>query len=76
MDSRDPITSLTSHGCVSASRSCIPTADSTHGPLWFFCSLTLSRSPSSLPVHSESRTEHGSWYVSLNKDFVHLLCCY
>lgn len=47
MDSRDPITSVTSHRCVSASRSCIPTVDSAHGQACFFCSLTLSRPLSS-----------------------------
>lgn len=75
MDSHDPITSVTSHAHVTASRSCIPTEDSTHGQLWFFYSLTLNGPLSSLPIHSENWPEHGSWYVSLKKDFVDLGCC-
>lgn len=70
MDSRDPITSVTSHCCLSASRSFNPSPDSEHDQVWFLCSLNVSRTLRSVTVHSGSRTEHVSWYVSLQKDFV------
>lgn len=44
----------------------------THGQLRFFCSLTLRGPLSALPIHSENRTEHSLWYVSLKKDAVDL----
>lgn len=74
MDSRDPITSVTSHCCVCLQILRSHSRHSTHGQVLFFCSLTLGGPPGALPIHSESRTDHGSWYVSLKKDCVDLWC--
>lgn len=60
MDSRDPITSVTSH-CVSASRSGIPTVDSTHGQVCFLMFFNFEKT-SEFPANP-FRGQGCVWYM-------------